>query len=105
MPANSKEIKRRIKSVSNIGKITKAMELVSAAKMRKAQAAATASRPYSKLSSELLQNLVAKADLSHHPLINRVLPDELDYHFEAEGREIAPQAQGGISHSVRDGKN
>ena len=76
MPSNSKEIKRRIKSVGNIGKITKAMELVSAAKMRKAQLAATASRPYSKLSSELLQNLVAKADLSHHPLIQRVLPED-----------------------------
>jgi F-type H+-transporting ATPase subunit gamma len=36
MPKSSREIKRRIRSVKNIGQITKAMELVSAAKMRKA---------------------------------------------------------------------
>lgn len=82
MPSNSKEIKRRIKSVGNIGKITKAMELVSAAKMRKAQLAATASRPYSKLSSELLQNLVTKADLSHHPLIKRVIVEDAPPHAQ-----------------------
>lgn len=73
--ANSKEIKRRIKSVTNIGQITKAMELVSAAKMRKAQGAATSSRPYATLSSQLLKNLVAKSGLNAHPLINRVLPE------------------------------
>jgi F-type H+-transporting ATPase subunit gamma len=73
--SNSKEIKRRIKSVTNIGQITKAMELVSAAKMRKAQSAATSSRPYATLSSQLLKNLVAKADLNAHPLIRRILPE------------------------------
>ena len=75
MANNTKEIKRRIKSIKNIGQITKAMELVSAAKMRKAQMAATASRPYSTLSSQLLKNLIAKTDLTNHPLINRVMPD------------------------------
>ncbi|OGE80419.1 MAG: ATP synthase F1 subunit gamma [Candidatus Doudnabacteria bacterium RIFCSPHIGHO2_01_FULL_45_18] len=75
MASNTREIKRRIKSVTNIGQITKAMELVSAAEMRKAQAAATASRPYATLSSELIRSLAQKADLSSQPLINRVLPD------------------------------
>ncbi len=75
MPNSTKEIKRRIRSIKNIGQITKAMELVAAAKMRKAQASALASRPYATISSELLQNLVSKADLSDHPLINRVLPN------------------------------
>lgn len=72
--ANTKEIKRRIKSISNIGQITKAMELVSAAKMRKAQSTAVASRPYAALSSQLLSNLAGKVHLSSHPLLNRVLP-------------------------------
>ncbi len=71
MAVNPKEIKRRIKSVKNIGQITKAMELVSAAKMRKAQALAKASRPYSILSTELLQNLSLKIDYDKHPLIHR----------------------------------
>ena len=72
--ASSKEIKRRIKSVKNIGQITKALELISAAKMRKAQAQALASRPYSVLTSELLQNLASRVDAIQHPLLDRVLP-------------------------------
>lgn len=74
--ANSKEIRRRIKSVKNIGQITKALELVSAAKMRKAQAQALASRPYAKLSSSLLENLVATVDQSTHPLLQKILPED-----------------------------
>ncbi|MGE5392528.1 MAG: ATP synthase F1 subunit gamma [Candidatus Saccharibacteria bacterium] len=73
MANNSREIRRRIKSVRNISQITKAMELVSAAKMRKAQSAALASRPYAKLTSELLKNLV-RLNLQH-PLIERPEPE------------------------------
>jgi F-type H+-transporting ATPase subunit gamma len=75
MPNSTKEIKRRIRSISNIGQITKAMELVSAAKMRKAQTSAIASRPYAVLSSELLRNLAGKAGNSSNPLITRTLPE------------------------------
>ncbi len=75
MPNSTKEINRRIRSIKNIGQITKAMELVSAAKMRKAQAAAVSSRPYATLSSELLQSLVANANLQNHPLVTRVMPE------------------------------
>jgi F-type H+-transporting ATPase subunit gamma len=74
MAQSTREIRRRIKSVKNIGQITKAMELVSAAKMRKAQMAASSSRPYSQLSTELLDNLIDKHAAIHHQLINRVLP-------------------------------
>ncbi|MBI2355622.1 MAG: ATP synthase F1 subunit gamma [Candidatus Doudnabacteria bacterium] len=72
MPS-SREIRRRIKSTQNIAKITKAMELVAAAKMRKAQAAAIASRPYAQLSGELIRRLATKADLLEYPLIKRVV--------------------------------
>lgn len=68
MANNAREIKRRIKSVKNISQITKALELVSAAKMRKAQISALSSRPYSSLAVELLGNL-ARLDLKH-PLID-----------------------------------
>ncbi|MDP3883311.1 MAG: ATP synthase F1 subunit gamma, partial [Candidatus Staskawiczbacteria bacterium] len=50
-------IKKRLKSVNNIGQITKAMELVSATKMRKSQQIALDSRPYSFAALELLANL------------------------------------------------
>ncbi len=76
MPSNTREIRRRIKSTKSIAKITKAMELVSAAKMRKAQSQALASRPYSKLSSELLKNLILKANITSHPFIQRVMPED-----------------------------
>ncbi len=71
---SSKEIRRRIKSVKNIGQITKAMELVSAAKMRRAQSQALSSRPYATLSSSLLENLLPKIHPRLHPLLKRVIP-------------------------------
>ncbi len=73
MATNSKEIRRRIKSTQSIAKITKAMELVSAAKMRKAQLAAQASRPYATLSAELLRNIAGKMGEVTHPLMKRVV--------------------------------
>ena len=50
-------IKKRLKSVNNIGQITKAMELVSATKMRKSQQIALDSRPYAFVALELLANV------------------------------------------------
>ncbi len=73
MATNSKEIRRRIKSTQSIAKITKAMELVSAAKMRKAQSHALASRPYSLLSAELLRNIAGKTRQANHPLLGRMI--------------------------------
>lgn len=49
----SREVKRRIRSIGNTKKITRAMQMVSAAKMRRAQIAAAASRPYANLAREL----------------------------------------------------
>lgn len=76
MPQSSREIRRRIKSVKNIGQITKAMELVSASKMRKAQMATSSSRSYAKLSSELLKNLLDKVALNTHPILQRIMPED-----------------------------
>ena len=52
--ASAQNLKRRIKSVTNIGTITKAMELVAATKMRRSQELALASRPYAYAALELL---------------------------------------------------
>lgn len=57
MAVSGKAIKTRIKSVKNTKKMTKAMEMVSAAKMRKAVSAALATREYALLARELLHNL------------------------------------------------
>lgn len=57
--ANLKEIRNRITSVSSTMQITSAMKMVSAAKLKKAQDAITAMRPYAEKQTELLQNLSA----------------------------------------------
>ncbi|UII77555.1 ATP synthase F1 subunit gamma [Flagellimonas sp. HMM57] len=60
--ANLKEIRNRIASVSSTMQITSAMKMVSAAKLKKAQDAITAMRPYANKLTELLQNLSASLD-------------------------------------------
>jgi F-type H+-transporting ATPase subunit gamma len=60
--ANLKEIRNRIASVSSTMQITSAMKMVSAAKLKKAQDAITAMRPYSDKLTELIQALSASAD-------------------------------------------
>lgn len=72
MAANTRDIRRRIKSVKNTAQITKAMQMVAASKMRKAQTAAIASRPYAQ---ELARLLLPFSDLPPddesfaHPLL------------------------------------
>ncbi len=60
--ANLKEIRNRISSIKSTMQITSAMKMVSAAKLKKAQDAITAMRPYSSKLTELLQNLSATLD-------------------------------------------
>ena len=60
--ANLKEIRSRITSVGSTMQITSAMKMVSAAKLKKAQDAITAMRPYSDKLTELLQSLSATLD-------------------------------------------
>ena len=60
--ANLKEIRNRIASIGSTMQITSAMKMVSAAKLKKAQDAITAMRPYSSKLTELLQNLSATLD-------------------------------------------
>lgn len=64
-------IKRRAKSVKNIGQITKAMELVAATKMRRSQEIALASRPYAYTALELLANLSKMKDVKLPALFER----------------------------------
>jgi F-type H+-transporting ATPase subunit gamma len=61
--ANVLDIKRRIRSVVNTRQITKAMKTVSAAKLRRAQEAALAARPYSQMLTNVLKSLIARADI------------------------------------------
>lgn len=66
-----REYKRRIRSVNNTKQITKAMKMVDAAKLRKAQEKAEASRPYTGKLQEVLARLVAISAQVKHPLLER----------------------------------
>jgi F-type H+-transporting ATPase subunit gamma len=68
MPS-TRDIRRRIKSVKNTRQITKAMELVAASKMKKAQQAALAGRPYANLMADMLAALAARVDENVHPFL------------------------------------
>ena len=68
MGVNTKAIKRRIKSVGNTKKITKAMEMVAAAKMRKAVEAALNTRTYAQMAWDLLVHL-SKTEKTELPLL------------------------------------
>jgi len=63
-----RDIKRRIKSVQNTQQITRAMEMVAAARLRKAQQRVEAARPYGLKMQQMLESLAAAAAGLHHPL-------------------------------------
>jgi F-type H+-transporting ATPase subunit gamma len=74
MPS-TREIRRRIRSVANMSQITRAMEMVSAAKMRKAQQRVTASRPYSEQLLQIMSDLATQQpdpeQLAQFPLLQK----------------------------------
>jgi len=76
MAISARLIRSRIKSVSNTKKITKAMELVSAAKMRRAVSSATSARRYAALGAELLRNLSSLGATVDHPFFRTPVKTE-----------------------------
>ncbi len=76
--ANVLDIRRRIRSVRNTRQITKAMKMISAARLRKAQERALAARPYAQMLTNILKSLVSRAEVydpetgePKHPLLAR----------------------------------
>lgn len=67
--ANLKDIKKRIGSVKNTQQITKAMKMVSAAKLRRAQNAVVSARPYANKMQDVLSSLAQRNIESEHPLL------------------------------------
>jgi len=65
------DIRRRIRSVKNTQQITKAMKMVSAAKLRRAQDAMFAARPYARKMMEVLSSMAARAEETAHPLLEQ----------------------------------
>src|SRR5262245_36747288 len=68
--ANTRDIRRRIRSVQNTMQLTKAMKMVSAARLRRAQQAMIAARPYAGKLADVLASLAARANPEAHPLLS-----------------------------------
>jgi F-type H+-transporting ATPase subunit gamma len=114
--AQTQLLKRRIRSVSNTKQITKAMELVAAAKMRRVQEAAQKSRIYSDAAIGILHRLTASPEAATHPYFNPpVSKNKLYITFNSDGglagayntnvfnaaaRAIAEDNEAGISSMV-----
>ena len=89
--AGSKEIKRRIKSVKSTKKITKAMELVAASKMKRAVASTLSSRLYAEYSWEVLQSIGRNVEEITHPLFtDRPVKNILRGRLCAPGEFVQP---------------
>jgi F-type H+-transporting ATPase subunit gamma len=67
--ATTRDIRRRIKSVANTQQLTKAMKMVSAAKLRRAQEAMFRSRPYAEALLRVLRSLASRVSSEEHPLL------------------------------------
>src|SRR5918912_2788223 len=66
-----RDVRRRIRSVQNTQKITKAMQVVAATRLRRAQAAVQATRPYAEKMLEVLQTTAERATEYRHPYLER----------------------------------
>jgi F-type H+-transporting ATPase subunit gamma len=76
--ATLRSIRKRIGSVRNTRQITRAMKLVAAAKLRRAQESVIAARPYSAKIAEVLGRIVRRADVEAHPLLIRRDPRRVE---------------------------
>lgn len=70
--SSTRALKTRIRSVKSTKQITKAMQLVAASKMRRAQDNEKASAPYTQLANELLTHLASQGETDRHPLFRKV---------------------------------
>ncbi len=87
--SNIKELRKRIKSITNTAKITKAMELVAAAKMKRAQELANAGKPYSYLINRVLHSIANRINPELHPLLARTRGDKSALIFFSTDRGLA----------------
>jgi F-type H+-transporting ATPase subunit gamma len=67
--ASQREIKRRIRSTQNMAQITKALQMVAASRMRRAQMRVQASRPYSQAMTEIVADIMSRPGANQHPLL------------------------------------
>jgi len=95
--AGGREIKTKIKSVQNTRKVTRALEMVSASKIRKAQDRMKTSRPYARVIKQVIGHLAqANSDYQHPYMIERKDPKRVGYVIVSSDRGLA----GGLNNNL-----
>jgi F-type H+-transporting ATPase subunit gamma len=87
--ASLRDIKKRIASVKSTQKITKAMKMISAVKLRKAQEAIFAARPYAEKMEDVLLSLAGRVDERTHPLLAQRPQKRIEYVVLTSDRGLA----------------
>lgn len=95
--AGGREIKTKIKSVQNTRKVTRALEMVSASKIRKAQERMKVSRPYARVMKQVIGHLAqANSDYQHPYMVERADPKRVAYVIVSSDRGLA----GGLNNNL-----
>jgi F-type H+-transporting ATPase subunit gamma len=95
-----KSIRKRIGSVKNTAKITKAMKMVAAARLRKAQSAIETLRPYAYRTRGIIAQLAARADFSDHPLLEQRTPKKVELLILTSDRGLCGAFNSNINRSA-----
>lgn len=105
MAQGIREVKRRIKSVKNTRQITKAMKMVSTAKLRRAQDQAQAARPYAQKVQEVVASIAAGSTGFKHPMLQTRLVKKTGYIVITSDRGLAGGYNGNIIRKVLQAAN
>lgn len=98
--SSTKVLRRRIKSVSSTKQITKAMELVAAAKMKRIQSAATGARAYTETARTVLQHITHTSDSKNHPYFKAATSKTKLYVVFGSDRGLAGAFISGLQHAL-----
>ncbi|MCB9731313.1 MAG: ATP synthase F1 subunit gamma [Deltaproteobacteria bacterium] len=98
--ANLKAIRTRIGTVKNTQQITKAMKMVAAARLRKAQLSIEALRPYAYRTRDMIASLAARADFSDHPLLEQRPPQKVELLILTSDRGLCGGFNGTINRTA-----
>jgi len=95
-----KAIRKRIGTVRNTAKITKAMKMVAAARLRKAQVAIETLRPYAFRTRDIIAQLAARADFTDHPLLAQRAPKKVELLILTSDRGLCGGFNSGVNRTA-----
>lgn len=94
--ASLRDLRKRLRAVKNTQKITKAMKMVAASKLRRAQQQVLQARPYAIGMQQVLEHLVSRADVKAHPLLRARIPRRVEIVVMSSNRGLC----GGFNASI-----